>query len=171
MDVASQGIGPGAFPLPFGVIQVTPGQRTFLEGLTATDLGNPVIAGEVPSYVGLLGHSSGMAVNGAWPAALGGQPGFPTSCAAPPCFVPASYVSLSSLIGNFPVSERTDLYSLRLDHNISNNNRLTLKGQASPSDLTGIQVQAQGPQNFGQNSYSRTSNQNYHDWGIAGLDT
>jgi hypothetical protein len=28
-------------------------------------------------------------------------------------------------------------------------------------------VQAQGPQNFGQNSFSRTSLENYHDWNIA----
>jgi len=78
---------------------------------------------------------------------------------------------LNSLIGNFPVSERTDIYSLRLDHNFSSNNRLTLRGGASPSDVTGIQVQAQGPQNFGQNAFSRTSTQNFHDWSILGQDT
>src|SRR5207253_3065814 len=43
-------------------------------------------------------------------------------------------------------------------------------GAASPSDVTGIQVQAQGPQNFGQNAFSRTSTQNYHDWSISGQD-
>ena len=84
----------------------------------------------------------------------------------------AGFVScrLNSLVGNFPVSEHTDLYSLRLDHNLTNNNRLTLRAGVSPSDQTGIQVQAQGPQNFGQNSFSRTSVQNYHDWNIAGQD-
>src|SRR6185437_11682153 len=60
--------------------------------------------------------------------------------------------------------------SLRLDHNLTNNNRLTLRAGVSPSDQTGIQVQAQGPQNFGQNSFSRTSLENYHDWNIAGQD-
>ena len=79
-------------------------------------------------------------------------------------------MNLSSLIGNFPVTERTDLYSLRLDHNISNSNHLMLRGGVSPSDQTGIQVQAQGPQNFGQNAFSRTSTQNYHDWSITGQD-
>src|SRR5438034_11388916 len=101
-----------------------------------------------------------MALNGVWPgppALGGGFNGFTTSCPTPPCFVPQSYVTLNSLIGNFPVTERTDLYSLRLDHNLSNNNRLMLRGAASPSDVTGIQVQAQGPQNFGQNAFSRTS--------------
>jgi hypothetical protein len=79
-------------------------------------------------------------------------------------------VPLKSLIGNFPVSERTDLYSLRLDHNFSTSNRLSLRGGASPSDQTGIQVQAQGPQNFGQNASSRTSTQNFHDWSITAQD-
>jgi TonB dependent receptor len=62
------------------------------------------------------------------------------------------------------------LYSLRLDHNFNSNNRVTLRGGVSPSDQTGIQVQAQGPQNFGQNAFSRTSTQNYHDWNITGQD-
>jgi len=115
-----------------------------------------------------------MALTGVWPQSVSVFPNFsafPTSCAPPaPCFVPPSYVPLNSLIGNFPVSERTDLYSLRLDHNFTNNNRIMLAGRVSPSDLTGIQVQAQGPQNFGQNSFSRTSTQNYHDWSFTGQD-
>jgi hypothetical protein len=107
-------------------------------------------------------------------AAGAGPEQFPTSCnivtVAVCAGLPASFVPLQSLIGNFPVSERTDLYSLRLDHNFTNNNRLSLRGGVSPSDQTGIQVQAQGPQNFGQNALSRTSVQNYHDWSIMGQD-
>jgi hypothetical protein len=148
------------------VIQATPEQAGFLSSIPPGTPGSS-------QYVVLVGRSSGMALNGVWPgpAALGGGfNGFTTSCAVPPCFVPQSYVSLSSLVGNFPITERTDLYSLRLDHNITNNNRIMLRGGVSPSDQTGIQVQAQGPQNFGQNAFSRTSNQNYHDWSITGQD-
>jgi hypothetical protein len=149
------------------LIQVTPEQQQFLQAVN----GDP----EFQQYVSLLGASSGMALNGLWPAGLtGGAPfsAFPTSCAPPgPCFVPSSFVGMNSLVGNFPVSERTDIYSLRLDHNFSSSNRLTLRGGASPSDVTGIQVQAQGPQNFGQNAFSRTSTQNFHDWSILGQDT
>ena len=50
--------------------------------------------------------------------------GFPTSCPPPgPCLagVPASYQTLASQEGNFPVFEGTSLYSLRLDHNLSAN--------------------------------------------------
>jgi hypothetical protein len=155
------GAPPGTF-----TIKATPKQAQFLSSIPPATPG-------ASQYAFLIGRSSGMALNGIWPGPAplgGGASGFPTSCSTPPCFVPQSFVALNSLIGNFPVSERTDLYSLRLDHNFSSNNRLTLRGGVSPSDMTGIQVQAQGPQNFGQNSFSRTSNQNYHDWSITAQD-
>jgi hypothetical protein len=155
-----------ALPPQAFVIQATPEQAAFL---TAVPPGTP----GVDQYVVLLGRSSGMALDGVWPgppALGGGASGFPTFCLAPPCFVPDSFVPLSGLVGNFPVSERTDLYSLRLDHNFSSSNRLSLRGGVSPSDVTGIQVQAQGPQNFGQNAFSRTSTQNFHDWSITAQD-
>src|ERR1700728_3011066 len=111
-----------------------------------------------------------MAVNGAWPTGMtGGFPGvagFPTSCSAPPCFVPASYQTLGSQVGNFPVFEGTSLYSLRIDHNISSNNRLMLRANVSPSTVTGIEVNGEN-QVFGQNSFSRTSEQTYRD--VAGV--
>src|SRR5437763_10063520 len=43
-----------------------------------------------------------------------------------------------------------------------------LRGSASPSTVTGIQVNAQGAaQNFGQNAFSRTSQQTFRDAGIT----
>ena len=162
---ASNFVPPVGAPAGTFVIKVTPEQAQFLSVL-------PPSAG-ADQYAFLLGRSSGMALNGTWPGAAlvgGGASGFPTSCSTPPCFVPQSFVPLNSLVGNFPVSERTDLYSLRFDHNFSGSNRLTVRAGVSPSDQTGIQVQAQGPQNFGQNSFSRTSNQNYHDWSITAQD-
>src|SRR5208282_5944176 len=68
--------------------------------------------------------------------------------------------------GNFPVFEGTSLYAFRIDYNISNNNRLTLRVNASPSTVPGIEVSGQD-QPFGQNAYSRTSQQTYRD--IAGV--
>ena len=79
--------------------------------------------------------------------------------------VPGSYQTLTSQTGNFPVFEGTSLYSLRLDHNISSNNRLMLRANVSPSTVTGIEVSGQD-QPFGQNAYSRTSQQTYRD--VAG---
>jgi hypothetical protein len=171
----------GGFPLPFGTIQVTQDQANFLgAGLGQIAQQNPAffaaIAPAVPKYEVLAGASSGQAVNGVWPSGLvqgmtGGLlstwAGFPTTCPPPgPCVpVPGSYQTLASQIGNFPVFEGTSLYSLRLDHNVTNNNRLMLRVNVSPSTVTGIEVGGQS-QPFGQNAYSRTSEQTYRD--VAG---
>jgi hypothetical protein len=135
----------------------------------------PAYAAEVQQYTVLAGASSGQAINGAWPVAFtGGNPGlggFPTTCSTPgACFVPGSYQTLASQEGNFPVSEGTSLYSLRLDHNISNSNRLSLSVHASPSTVTGIEVSGQD-QPFGQNAYSRTSQTTYRDVTGTASDT
>ncbi|MGB8833459.1 MAG: TonB-dependent receptor [Candidatus Sulfotelmatobacter sp.] len=173
----------GLEPLPFGTIQVTPQQAAFLgPGLAQLAQQDPLFFGAlaptaIPQYEALVGASSGQATSGAWPTALvqglsGGLltnwAGFPTSCTPPgPCApVPASYQTLNSQIGNFPVFEGTSLYSLRLDHNINQSNRVMLRANVSPSTITGIEVSGQD-QPFGQNAYSRTSQQTYRD--VAGV--
>ena len=149
-------------------LQLTPGQAAFL-GDPAVQFAvgsNPLYAQEVGQYLGLVGASSGMAVNGEWPLGLtGGFPGvtgFPTTCSEPPCPIPSSFRSIASQRGNFPVFEGTSLYSLRIDQNIGTNHRLTLRGNVSPSTVTGIEISGQN-QPFGQNAYSRTSEQTYRD--------
>jgi Carboxypeptidase regulatory-like domain len=154
--------------LPLGVLQLTPQQIGFLTDPTLLAAeADPVVAGAVAQYAATAGASSGMAVNGAWPTNLGGQPGFISTCQTPgTCFVPGSYQTLASQEGNFPVSEGTSVYSLRIDHNVSANNRLTLRANVSPSTVTGIEVSGQD-QPFGQNAYSRTSQQTFRD--VAGV--
>jgi hypothetical protein len=168
------------FGAPSGTfdIQVTPDQAAFL-----STPGLPLALAQ--QYSILTGGSSAIAVNGSYPAAFallvgagvlptptnGSNPlaQFITSCSstAPLCNgLPTSYQSLASQQGNFPVFEGTSLYSLRLDHNVSNSNRLTLRVNASPSTVTGIEVSGQD-QPFGQNAYSRTSQQTYRD--VAGV--
>jgi hypothetical protein len=168
------------FGAPAGLVnlQLTPAQAAFFgnPAVLQTAATNPLYLGEVQQYAVLAGASSGQGVQGVWPSGLvsaitGGAlstwAGFPTSCAPPgPCFpVPASYQTLASQMGNFPVFEGTSLYSLRLDHNISTANRLMLRVNVSPSTVNGIEVSGQD-QPFGQNAYSRTSQQTYRD--IAG---
>ena len=160
---------PGTFTMP-----ATPQQVAFLAPFAA--------AGPAPQpvqfYTWLVGASSWLAKTGSQQAfallpfapAGSGPNQFPTSCnvvAAPICAgLPTSFQTLNSQIGNFPVFEGTSLYSLRLDHNLSNNNRLTLRANVSPSTVTGIEVSGQD-QPFGQNAYSRTSQQTYRD--VAGV--
>jgi hypothetical protein len=164
-----------AVGMPFGTLQLTPEQIGFLTNaaVLATEGASAAFATGVGKYAVLAGASSGQAVNGAWPTGLvkgltGGLvsnwAGFPTSCAPPgPCApTPASYLTLASQKGNFPVFEGTSLYSLRIDHNINNNHRLALRGNVSPSTVTGIEPGGQD-QPFGQNAYSRTSIQSYRD--------
>ena len=169
--------------LPFGTLQITPEQIAYLTdpNVLALEQASPAFAQEVGQYAALIGASSGQAVDAAWPTQLvqgltGGflssWAGFPTTCAPPgPCFpTPSTYQSLASQQGNFPVFEGTSVYSLRLDHNVNNNNRLSLRAGVSPSTVTGIEVGGQD-QPFGQNAYSRTSRQTFRDFNITAQDT
>jgi hypothetical protein len=175
-----------AFGFPQGsglVIQATPDQAAFL-GPTPS----PALAG----YALTVGAASGIAVNGTYPAFYGllvqagviptpsngsnplaqffsscsYNPGPPPSANTVCNGLPASFHSLQSQAGNFPVFEGTSVYSLRLDHNLTANNRLTFRANVSPSTVTGIEVNGQD-QPFGQNSYSRTSQQTFRD--VAGV--
>ena len=169
----------GLVPLPFGTIQVTPTQAAFLAGLSPAEVGAIGLA-NLENYEVVAGASSAQALQGAWPTglALGASGGFlssfsgfptsctPLACAAPASFgashVPASFQTIGSQVGNFPVFEGTSLYSLRIDHNINASNRLTLRANVSPSTTTGIEGSGED-QPFGQNAYSRTSEQTYRD--------
>ncbi len=164
----------GTFPN----IQATPTQAAFLAA-------NEVANSTIQTYAFMVGASSGIAVNGSYPAWFAGLPSafvpaglqqFPSSCNpafasvagfAPYCTgLPASFQTLVSQEGNFPVFEGTSLYSLRIDHNLSSNNRLTLRANVSPSTVTGLEGSGED-QPFGQNAYSRTSQQTYRD--VAGI--
>ena len=68
--------------------------------------------------------------------------------------LPPSYVGLNSLRGNFPATEKTSLWSLRLDQIWNDNNQSFLRVGVSPSLVTGVQSTSQN-QVFGQNAGSR----------------
>src|SRR3984957_7892624 len=165
--------------LPFGTIQASPAQVGFFQGLTPTEIGTIGLT-NLENYVVLVGATSGQAVQGAWPAQMVGAltgglltnfAGFADTCGPPgPCFVPASYQTLTSQMGNYAVFEGTSVYSLRIDHNVNSNNRLMLRANVSPSTITGIEVGGQD-QPFGQNAYSRTSQQTFRDVAGTAQDT
>src|SRR5437868_3229118 len=136
-----------AFGFPQGsgfVIQATPQQAAAL-----TPTPPPALA----PYAILLGAASGIGLNSSYPASFAAlvQAGFlPTpsngsnplaqffsSCninpANPPASntlcngLPGSFFGLLPQAGNYPIFEGTSLYSLRLDHNLSNSNHLILR--------------------------------------------
>ncbi len=192
-----------AFGLPAGTIQQdvhgTPEQQAYFQqlgpALVQLNAISPALAAgyaqEAGLYATFVGGSSGIALNGTYPAIFAALEGsaipipsnlsnpltqFPTSCNfAPPAntlcnALPGQFQTLNSQTGNFPIFEGTSLYSLRIDHNVSNNNRLTLRANVSPSTVTGIEVSGQD-QPFGQNAYSRTSQQTYRDVTGVAQDT
>ena len=172
------------FPQGSGfVIQATPEQAAFINA-APPPLAQP--------YAILVGAASGIALNGSYPAGFaalvqrgflptptnGSNPlqQFFTSCnfnpANPPASntlchgLPSTFLSLLPQAGNYPVFEGTSLYSLRIDHNLTNSHRITLRANVSPSTVNGIQVNGEN-QTFGQNAFSRTSSQTYRD--VAGV--
>jgi len=76
--------------------------------------------------------------------------------------LPASYVALNAIRGNFPVMEKTSLWSARLDQKWNPHNSSFLRVGVSPSEVTGIQSTSQN-QVFGQNSGSRVGETHYRD--------
>ena len=143
-------------------IQGTPEQAAVLAALPAATPG-------IQQYIALVGGSSSLALTGQNPAFLQGTIG-PNSFTTSGAPIPASFVALNSLIGNFPITEKTEVYSLRLDHKLTDKQQLLLRGTASPSYMTGIQENAAN-QNLGENSFSRTATQRFHDWSILGQHT
>ena len=75
---------------------------------------------------------------------------------------PIAFRPLLGLDRIFPVTDRTNFSSFRLDHNINKNNLLTFRFGYNTSDLTGIQVESQN-QSLGQNDVSRTGIQTLRD--------
>jgi outer membrane receptor protein involved in Fe transport len=149
----------------FGVpasVQATPQQQALLAAAPADTPG-------IQQYISLIGSSSGLALTGANPAFLQPLIG-PNNFVSSGQATPASFTALNSLIGNFPVTEKTEIYSLRIDHKITDRQQLALHASASPSFITGIQESAAN-QNLGENSFSRTATQSLHDWAIAGQHT
>jgi len=129
----------------------TPAQKAFLE--------NPVtpVNGNTIAYAALVGQGSQTALQG-----VPGASTFATSGEV----LPASFVPLQNLVGNYPLKEDTGLWGLRLDHKLSDMQQLFLRVNVSPSLVTGLQSQGPG-QNPGQNAFSRTDQQQYHDVTIA----
>ncbi|HEX9759292.1 MAG TPA: TonB-dependent receptor, partial [Candidatus Acidoferrales bacterium] len=168
-------------------MRLTPSQCDFVNNLsvlTAPADASGLTGGQRAAQMFLLaGSASSVAINGIdpglaasalflLPTAPGARFVTPIDCAPGGCMasnlvnLPASYVPLGTLIGNYPLSEGTSQWSLRLDHNWSSRNSSFVRASVTPSTISGIQVNAQN-QNFGQNAGSRTSRQQTRDVAIV----
>src|SRR6266567_4740730 len=188
----------GPFP-----VQLTGPQADGVNTLLAS--GNPSLQGLAVQYGVFMGSASSVALNrldyGLVSAGLTGgflTPGpgaqFPipvdcpagaavnngATCSGAGIYVaplPASYVGLNSIRGNYPITEKTSLWSLRLDQIWSDNNRSFLRVGVSPSLVTGLPSTSQN-QVFGQNSgsragYNQSRDLNFtfqHDTVVSGTD-
>lgn len=103
-----------------------------------------------------VGQTVGTVTCSAIPAAPGA--GFSFGVAA----LPTSYVGLNSLRGNFPIGEKTSLWSGRIDQRWNDRNSSFLRVGVSPSLVTGIESTSQN-QVAGQNSASRAGVSQYRD--------
>ncbi|MBI3406380.1 MAG: TonB-dependent receptor, partial [Acidobacteria bacterium] len=187
------GLVPSTTPAVPGVtLLLTPQQQAFVNNptvLTAPAVGGITGAQRAAQLFLIAGSSSAVALTGVdpglaatvlfgSPTAPGAQFPLPIDCnptGAPPvpCAaanrvpLPASFSTLRSQMGNYPVREGTSLWSARFDHQWNNHNNSFLRLNIAPSLVTGIQVNAQN-QNFGQNAASRTSLQQTRDLAIVG---
>src|SRR5580765_6847319 len=95
--------------------------------------------------------------------------GTPPVCSAAGVYVaplPASYVGLNSIRGNYPVEEKTSLWSAKLDQNWTANNHSFIRVGVSPSLVTGLPSTSQN-QVFGQNSGSRAGYNQSRDLNVT----
>jgi hypothetical protein len=80
--------------------------------------------------------------------------------------LPASYADLNSLRGNFPASEKTSLWSGRIDQRWNNQNTSFVRVGVSPSLTTGVESTSQN-QVFGQNAGTRAGINQYRDIAVV----
>ena len=183
-------IGANNFGLVAATTPAVPGLTLLLTPQQAAFVNNSAVltapgGGVVAANVFLLaGSASSVALNGIDPGAIATARGVPSlpgarfpvpiDCLPPaiPCAagnlvpLPASFVRLNSLRGNYPTKEGTSLWSARLDHQWNEKNNTFVRVNVAPSEFDGIQVNAQN-QNFGQNAGSRTSLQRTRDFALV----
>ncbi len=160
----------GAPILPFTQTfnNLTPAQAQYAQSLIAT--GNAAAIGSAVQYLylassggstALTGRNPLISAGGAIPAGqVIGSRFFLTGAPIPVNtqndqgqFI--AFRPLNDLRRVFPVTERSNFFSIRGDHNFNDNNQLTLRFGYNPGMLTGIQVESQN-QSLGQNDFSRT---------------
>jgi hypothetical protein len=169
------GLGPVTFN------NVTGQQASYINGLLAT--GNPAAIGAAVQYAYLISSGGSTALSGTNPLPNPGTVGgvglgatigprfFLTGAPVPSGTTNAqgqfiAFRPLNVLQKVFPITDRTTFSSIRLDHQITSSNQLSLRFGYNPSTITGIQVESQN-QSLGQNDFSRTGIQKLRDYSFV----
>ncbi|HEY0462325.1 MAG TPA: TonB-dependent receptor [Pyrinomonadaceae bacterium] len=176
----------GAPILPFTQTfsRLTAQQAQYAQGLIAT--GNAQLIGAAVQYLYLASSGGNTALTGGNPliSAGGAIPAgqvvgsrfFVTGAPVPVGTIgtnglPIAFRPLNNLQRVFPVTERSNYWSLRGDYNVDANNQFTMRVGYNPSEITGIQVESQN-QSLGQNDFSRTGITTLNDASFsAGLNS
>ncbi|MBA2379429.1 MAG: TonB-dependent receptor [Blastocatellia bacterium] len=79
---------------------------------------------------------------------------------------PIAFRPLLGLQEVFPVTERSNFFSIRGDVSVNQDNQLTMRFGYNPGFLTGIQVESQN-QSLGQNDFSRTGVTDLKDYSFS----
>nr|MBA3601340.1 TonB-dependent receptor [Acidobacteriota bacterium] len=174
--------------------RITPQQQQFAQGLIASN--NPALINAAVSYLYLASGGGNTALTGSNPLFAPPCSNPPTSfCNPAPANpfligsrfflsgapVPANtrnaagqfiaFRPLLNLPQVFPVTDRSNFFSLRTDHNLNTDNQLSFRFGYNPGTLTGIQDESQN-QSIGQNDFSRTGVQKLKDYSFtAGLNS
>lgn len=80
--------------------------------------------------------------------------------------LPIAFRPLNALQQIFPITDRSNFFSIRGDHSFNSENQLTLRFGYNPGTITGIQVESQN-QSLGQNDFSRTGIQELKDYSFT----
>ncbi len=176
----------GAPILPFTQTfnRLTPAQAQYAQSLIAT--GNATAIGTAVQYLYLASSGSNTALTGTNPLISAGGAITAGQVVGSRFFLTGAPVPvntrndqgqfiafrpLNDLQRVFPVTDKSDFFSVRGDHNFNDNNQLTLRFGYNPGTLTGIQVESQN-QSLGQNDFSRTGITELKDYSFtAGLNS
>ena len=80
--------------------------------------------------------------------------------------LPIAFRPLTALQRIFPITDRSNYFSLRGDYNVNDKNQFSLRFGYNPSTVTGIQVESQN-QSLGQNDFSRTGITSLKDFSFS----
>lgn len=174
------GMSEAAIPCVTGQQLLTPQQASFFQkAIPAAGGCGSTAAAPLVSAASIYGQASATALNGVADATaeLNNETNALTSFPLPvdcnrnvlgSCGtgnvvpLPASYVGLRSLIGTYPIRNRSEIGSIRLDRIWSSRQRSSVLFSISPSNLDGIEVNSVN-QNVGLNAGTRTSQQRFLD--------